>query len=490
MSVEFTQAKNGEKTVKVNSLFIHSAYAPSTEAKRVIDSLSIPYSPSCIVLVEPGLNYLHSFLREKFAEIKIGVIRYSSDFSEYNKEYDFVINAFKNDVEQELFQNLSEEELCSTYFLPWNPSAKAYSEIDSKTWPQIKQTLEKAKTILVSREYFEKKWLLNCCKNLINVKKSFVLKKKFDLPVFITASGPSLESKIDFIKQNQNKAFIICLSSAISVLLQNDIIPDLCFTTDGGFWAGEHLKQLNKHHLNIALASEAFCPAKLYSNSNIVLLNYPEGISSELCNEFSYSTMNGKRNGTVSGTALDFCLDYSTDDIYFFGLDLSAGKGFQHTNPNELEMNNSLSDNRIKSVEKRMTGSICRSDSLKIYEDWFASKKLNGRKVFRVIENNEKNNDLNQIKDISLAEVEKKFTSIKTADFDFTDYFEAHDNSADTKKLFKSVKEKLSKTEYKKLLFPLDYVALSHNASAAITERIEEKSKKLEDKLEKLFNGN
>lgn len=492
MNVEFSKAKNGEETVKINSLFIHSAYSPSTEAKRYIDSICIPYSPSCIILIEPGLNYLNSFIKEKYADIKIGVIRYSNSFSNFNSDYDFVINAFNSNLEQELFKILSEEELCSTYFLPWVPSSKAFSELDKQFWPELKQCLEKAKTILISREYFENKWFLNCCKNILNIKKNYILKKQIHLPVFIIASGPSLNSKLSFIKENQSKAYIICLSSAISVLLNNDIIPDLCFTTDGGYWAGEHLKQMCKYKLNLALSTEAFCPSRLYKKSNIVLLNYPEGISNQIICDFDLPAMDAIRNGTVSGTALDFALENSNSDIYFFGLDLCSAKGFQHSNPNELEKNNSVSDTRIKSSEKRMTSSICKSDSLKIYENWFTNKKLNNRKVYRVIENNEAKNNLNEIKDISLNKIITAFENKKTESKQFSDFFEEKTFSINKNEFYSNLKEKISKIEYQKMLFPLDYVALSHNSSdnEIIHKRISEKVQKIEMKLEKLFNGN
>lgn len=492
MKIEITQAKNGEKTLKIDSSFVHSSYAPSTEAQRFIDSFSLPFSPSCIVLIEPGLDYLIKTLKKTFPSAKFGVIRYLNTTDISNQEYNFSIFADKEDVKQKLFEYLTEEDLCSTYFLPWKASSRIFSDLDSKVWKLIKQSVEQAKTILISREYFEKKWLLNCCKNVTNIKKIFTLKNKIDLPIFIIASGPSLQSKIEFLKENQNKAFIICLSSAISVLVKNNITPDFCFTTDGGYWAGEHLKKLDTKKLNLGIASEAFCPSKLYKKSNIVLMNYSDGFSNEIFKTSGLNTLTLKRNGTVSGTALDFCLDYSDKDIYFFGLDLSACKGFQHSNPNELEYNNSIRDSRITSVEKRMTGSICRADSLLIYENWFKNKKLNGRKIFRIIENDEANNNLSEILDISLKELKQIFNNYTISKKTFFDYFLATNIEINKEKIYSFILENLNNEKYLKMLFPLDYVALSHNNSdiQLIKNRINEKTNLLKKKLEKLFNEN
>ena len=84
------------------------------------------------------------------------------------------------------------------------------------------------------------------------------------MPVVICASGPQLKPCINTIKTSQDKIFIICLSSALSVLVKNGITPDFILTTDGGFWAGEHLKYLKKNPgITLAAPCEAFIPKKI-----------------------------------------------------------------------------------------------------------------------------------------------------------------------------------------------------------------------------------
>ena len=62
----------------------------------------------------------------------------------------------------------------------------------------------------------------------------------------IIASGPSLQVALSSIRKNQASYFLIVLSSAIKCCFENNIIPDLCISTDGGYWAKEHLKILEK----------------------------------------------------------------------------------------------------------------------------------------------------------------------------------------------------------------------------------------------------
>ena len=47
------------------------------------------------------------------------------------------------------------------------------------------------------------------------------------LPIFLAAAGESLESRIDFLKANKNSHYLICVDTALPVLLSNGITPNL-----------------------------------------------------------------------------------------------------------------------------------------------------------------------------------------------------------------------------------------------------------------------
>jgi hypothetical protein len=59
------------------------------------------------------------------------------------------------------------------------------------------------------------------------LKKEIKLPKEFsDIPVFVIANGPSLDSAIETIKQLQDQVLVISCGSALQPLLKNGIIPD------------------------------------------------------------------------------------------------------------------------------------------------------------------------------------------------------------------------------------------------------------------------
>ena len=489
MEITIQKSKKGEETALADGHFLHSNYAPIKEAQRFVDNLTLSYTPKQIIIIEPALSYCADFLRVKFPGIKLGVIRYEKSFAAYNSKFDFVLNYFDYDDFETYLENcFNEEDILLTYFVSWPASAQIYSENEKVIWKAIKNAFERSKTLLITRQYFEKKWLVNSFNFFRNINQIVSFNKQIDKDVLILASGPSLKPFINYIQENQNKFFIICLSSAISVCLHNNIKPDLCMTTDGGFWAGEHLKKLQKHDIPVAMPSEAFCSKRLLNKLAVLPLLYGEGISKDLTIASRLKYKSAVRNGTVSGTALLFAFQYAAKNVYFCGLDMANQTGFQHTQPNELELNNSLYDNRIKNKETRIAKSGLTNGSLDIYKNWFSSNKLDlpGRKVYRLIESKDRKNNLNWIEDIDLS----KFQNLtKSEASSKSDIFTKSEYSCNCNELLKIITDNNNIEKIKQQLFPLDYVSLIHNNNdIAIKEKIETEWNNLVKKLSGIIN--
>ncbi len=488
MEITIQKAKNGEETACAGGHFLHSNYAPVKEAERFAENLQLPYTPSSIILTEPGLSYTAEALRKRFPHTKIGAIRYSKAFEKYNSKFDFVLNYFEHpDFEAYLEGCLNEEELLTAFFTPWPAASTIFVDEDKKTWASIKEALNRAKTLLITRQYFEKKWFLNSCHFLKNAKAFIGFDGLQDRDILIISSGPSLIPFLPLIIENRKKFFILCLSSAISACLKNQISPDLCMTSDGGYWAGQHLKALYKNDIPLAMPSEAYCPKAILSKLSVLALDYGDGPSSQLISASKIPAKKALRNGTVSGTALLFAAQYFTKNIYLCGLDMACQKGFQHTQPNQLEYNSSIKDNRISTKALRLTRSELTNVSLNIYKNWFINNPLNlqNRKVYRLIEEKDRKNSLGWIKDLNTKGFnnqiknfsEQEAFSFKTEAFD-TGLINTGNLFSDSAKI----------TQWKKQLFPLDYVQLSHNPSnKEVEEKINKEWESLKSRAEKIL---
>lgn len=461
MEVKFQLAKNNEQTAFVNNSFLHSSYNPSKEAERFVDNITLNFSPEYIIIIEPALSYCLPFLKNKFPESKIGAIRISDVFNSYNANFDFVINYYEhsNNFASYFSSILTEEQLLKTFFINWKNSELPYKNQIISITKTISDSLQNAKTLLFTRQYFEKKWFINSINFVKNIKHTVFFNNLITKPILIISSGPSLEKFIQIILDNMNKFFIICLSSAISVCNKYNITPDLYMTTDGGFWAGQHLKKINKE-IPLAIPIEAYCNKTLLTSCKILPLDYSDSLLNDYIKKTSLKLKRAERNGTVAGTALKFAIENTNMPIFITGIDLSNQIGFQHTQPNEIEINTSLYDNRIKTKDTRMVTSQFSKGSLEIYCNWFANLRTE-HKVFRLIEKEDRNNNLGQIIDINKDEFINQIKNFKEATenpffIDNTFNFNYED--------LKNYISKLTESEkWYNQLYPLDMVSLSHN---------------------------
>ena len=516
MNITILDSKNGEKTVKINDIYIHSSYNPTSEAKKFCQTLDFNINPAVIFVIEPGLSYLYSNLKEKFPNSKIGIIRFTKEFEKYNKDWDFSLNyfdlgfntnpkngrvkalskacldrtySFTDKFEHSITQYFSESELCSSVFVNWNPTIKIFEDLNNSLWKKIKLIIENSRTILITRQYFEKKWLVNTC-NSLKYANTYKLEKinPNNKDVLIVASGPSLGKVINKIKENRKNLFIICLSSAISALKFFKIEPDLYLSTDGGFWAGEHLKKIRfNQNIPLILPIESYCKKQILQKNQIVLGCYRDGISKEILDFENFHFLTLERNGTISGTALEFAKKITTNNIFFAGLDLQGSKGFQHILPNEIETNNSIKTNKIKTTETFQSASRYNTKSLSIYRDWFINYK-NTNNTYRIIED-ENNMPLGQIQDISTLDFSKKINkSTKNESYKIV----KNNVQINNQELINFIKENITKEKWQTTLFPLDYVAKNNAKSEEqidfFENKIKERTRKLLNKIQEILN--
>ncbi len=417
MTTEFLKAKNGSDCAKANGIFLHSQYNPQIEAERFAQNASADFVPEKIIVIEGALGYASSALKKKFPGAKIGTIRFSKDFFSWDNNFDFIIDAtdFKlgekksNSLSEKIFDALGEEGFFKTLFLEWPASARAFPNETKFAWQEIKSAAKKSRAILATREHFEKKWLKNKIKFFQRIKNVAHL-EKIDFPILICASGPSLESAIPLIKKTRGKIFLVALSSSISVLLHAEIFPDICFSTDGGFWAKKHLDSLRRvPKIPLALASEGECASVIFEKNAVLPLCYDDdALSKKLFDALGIPCMQARRNGTVSGTALEFFLANGEKEIFFAGLDLAGGKTFAHAQPNALELEAAQKDFRLRTKAARIAKASFPSPSLEIYAAWFSNfSQFRGKKVFRICGESAFKNSLGEIKDITAEEAEE-----------------------------------------------------------------------------------
>ncbi len=487
MEIQIIETKDGLKTFSLDNVFFHSKYSPLKEAERFVEAATLPYTPKLIFLIEPGFAYCNEFFKKKFNGCELAAIRLidsnlfvSANKSDYEINYD-KINNFTN----YLVNTFGEEKLLGSAIFIWPAAQNIFNEKVQKILLEYKEALNQSKTLLVTRQFFEKKWLLNSCNFILHTKKTARVNTKISCPLVICASGPSLEPCLKSLEKNQNKVFIISLSSSLKALLDHKIIPDAVMTTDGGYWAGEHLKALKAYkEIPIICSSESYVPKKLLAQNPILTIEYDDSssfISNEILKKACITGHKALRNPTVSGTALYFADNICDSQIYFLGLDLHEQPGLQHTKPNELEINNSLKDNRLKNSLTRNCTSMFNTQSLRIYEEWFSSLEYK-KNIIRVMDLQFKKNSLGNINEISSSDFDKRIFVLDKTNKHFFVFNER--SFTNTKAVFDYIIKQLESEKWQHQIFPADFISFSSDK-----ERLNAKVCKLIEKIGKLKNA-
>ncbi|MCR5622586.1 MAG: DUF115 domain-containing protein [Treponema sp.] len=355
------------------------------------------------MMTGPGLSYTAVYIRKLFPCTKIVALHYAREFQVTEKLWDmsFYYSESGIPLSEQLFSYMGEEGITSCLFLSWKPSEDAFPDESKKCWSEIRSAVIKSRNVLATRSFFAKRWVKNAIRFSLFVNESRYFQKG-TAPIVVCASGPSLESSIPFIQEHRNKFFLMAASSALLPLVHRGIVPDLCISCDGGYWAKRHISFALKQHQDIPLAmsSESAIYMSLFEETAVVPLGYGDGISESFLKEFDMPSTRAYRNGTVSGTAALLALSLTNGNVYFCGLDLAPSKGASHTRPNELEIDDSLTDNRLRTAETRLAPSSFPSPSLNIYRNWFASSSF-GERLYRLSDHYTYQNNLGEVRDVN-----------------------------------------------------------------------------------------
>ena len=482
--VQFSDAKNGSKTCSFNKKYLHSVYNPENEAKNFVSTIKSTFTPSCIIIIEPALSYCAPFLRECFPNSTLAAIRIlSKEFSFTDYLWDKIIDfSSLQNFSETLFNIFGEETLLSTLFYSWKPSESVFSFECGEIWKGIKSAVKKGRDVLATRSYFSRRWLINSVKFCSQTQNLFTL-KKIQKDILIAASGPSLHESLHFIKEKRQEFYLIAVSSAANVLISKNITPDLILSCDGGYWAKKHIEFSKSENLFFALTDEAASPTKLLQSGKIVPLSYEDSIGSEILKSLGINFIFAKRNGTVSGTALEFALALTDKKVYFSGLDLCPSKSMQHTEPNLLEKINSHHDKRLKTKETRQTYARFSSEgSLALYRSWFKSiPSVKADRVFRLSDSFKYDYDLLPIKDIFWSQV--NFSSSKKSSLPQKQERKKITQS----ELFNKIKEILKSDKTDTELFPLENILIKRTIDDEQKKIIQaEKDKKKQELILKI----
>lgn len=352
---------------------LHSAYNPAREARRYVEESIHIREPRIIVVTEPGESWLAGELRSRFPRASLIAIRYSNDlFRDSDTLWDAVWRpGGEADLHSFLFNLISEEELPLAVFLPWKPADAVWPDAARKVWDDISEMIHAQISLIRTRNHFGPVWLSNSVRNAILVRKS--VKATFTgKPVLLTAAGPSFERL--FPLENRERFYVLTVSSALRCALDNGLRPDLCMTTDGGYWSKGHLQRIPEN-IPVAFPLEAAVPSGILASNPAVLLDYGSALEAALYGITGITPERAMQCATVSGTAAYYALSHTSDKVYASGLDLASSVSFAHCRPHSTDPATEMKINRLCPVSALAHEQGRANSQMEIYARWFSSRE-------------------------------------------------------------------------------------------------------------------
>ena len=228
-----------------------------------------------------------------------------------------------------------------------------------------------------------------------------LIEKSVNRPIVVIGAGPSLDSSIEFIKENRNRLFVLAVDAAFSGLYP-EIRPDAVVLLESQYWIQKAFIGITDLDIPIIadLTSNPSLLVKLNGNKAFFFTDYSAQDSAassffSVLKEKNILPLRLEAMGSVGLAALALAERLAFDGLPIFhtGLDFSWGQGFSHSKLS-YQVKNIFSDiSKIKSLytgeslfpdklsfEKGKNGSLVfTSPNLKnygeLYKKLFASKE-------------------------------------------------------------------------------------------------------------------
>lgn len=150
-------------------------------------------------------------------------------------------------------------------------------------------------------------------------------------PVFVVASGPSLDDSIETIKKHADHAIIVSCGSALRPLLVNGTIPDFQIETENAGVSPLTRQMADEHDLSkvILVASTTIDPDVLPSFRDVVFY-FRSSLSPYPVFAPSHASSLFMPDPTVGNAGLSLALELGFKDVYLFGMDCGSRNPARH----------------------------------------------------------------------------------------------------------------------------------------------------------------
>lgn len=249
--------------------------------------------------------------------------------------------------------------------IPYHPSVQSVKN------PEIKNILEHAFLNADNSKRWEPRMLSNFIYNTNVVKKEVgELREQFkNKTVYLIAGGPSLDKNIHFLKDRKEDEIVLTVFRSLMRCVEEDVEPDFAIVTDPKPDTGALMNGIEGCEVPLLMLSTTFkTVTKGYKGEKYLLCQKGYFEAEELAEKKGYETF--ETGGSVTTTALDFCIRMRVKKIVFLGLDLAFTGGRSHHGQTE----NDVSEHWELMVEDVGGNKVGTSKSFNNYRLWIENR--------------------------------------------------------------------------------------------------------------------
>ena len=334
MNWHIEKAKNEQKTVKLNDIYLYSKYNPQRDVEKFM-SAEVDTANKKFILVGLGLGYHLDYLVEHLENIEVQYILLDEQEKEVYLEHNTKkylqlpnVHAFKSD---EAFNEQAQ------IIIP-----QSFLRAIGHNHPLF-EFIEDIKIRQVSYKRFKEQMIENFSENI----KLFtpLLKITTSKKAALVASGPSLNKTISWLEKHQQEFDIYCVGSALKVLLAHQIMPTAVFMTDA-----QHtmLKQIDTRYNGILyfLSTANYQAVSKHAGEKQILFQKGFTRAEEFAEQYAQPLF--ETGGSVATTAFSYIEWLGYKELYLFGQDLGFSEMQTHamgsTSGKEIKKYNQVLD--------------------------------------------------------------------------------------------------------------------------------------------------
>ncbi|MFC4409560.1 motility associated factor glycosyltransferase family protein [Chungangia koreensis] len=317
-------AKNQEYTLIMNNVYIYSKYNPRKDAFRFINNEFDPTAKGYF-LVGLGLGYHLEALVELDSVKQIVVLPIgTNDISIFNSYAPNKSIIDKKNIQMCLSTDLNIDVSSFQIIIPMS-WMKAIGEEHP-----LYNYLEDIKIRQISAKSYGEIMSFNFKTNLLRNDSSIkYFKNKYKgLNACLISSGPTLDDSIDLLKLIKLNCYILCVGSALKVLLKHDIKPDAVLITDP-----------QENVVDQIIGTKYEGPLFYLGTANNYAVNIHNGISyivfqkgyyaaEHYAEQLGIDTLETGGSVATTGISLLEYMDFS--NVFLFGQDLGFGNSQTH----------------------------------------------------------------------------------------------------------------------------------------------------------------